>query len=261
MTGYVWVSLLPVSLKLLGVVLLLWSINWNLAHGQTKFVIGVESIDFYPYFATENDEYVGFARELLDAFAKSRGYVFTYARLPIARLFLEFLNEKSVDFKYPDNPYWKDQVKEGLGVTYSTPIVDYISGVMVLPENRGRGPSQLKILGTLRGFTPKPDLKALIDKGQVRIAENNTPDGVLQQVILKWIDGAFLNTAVARYQLKTVLKQPNSLVFDPGLPHVRSSYYFSTIKYPQVMAEFNQFMQQEEKMVAESKLKYEVEAE
>ncbi|ARU57223.1 family 3 extracellular solute-binding protein [Oleiphilus messinensis] len=261
MTGFLLIPLLPVSFKLLAGILLLLSASWSIAQAQTKYVIGVESIDFYPYFGTENDEYAGFARELLDSFAKSKGYVFTYRRLPIARLFVEFLNERTVDFKYPDNPYWKARVKKGLGVTYSTPIVDYISGVMVLPENRGKGPSQLRVLGTLRGFTPKPDLRALIEKGQVRIAENNTPDGVLQQVLLKWIDGAFLNTAVARYQLKTVLKKPNSLVFDPALPHVRSSYYFSTIKYPQLITEFNHFMEQEKIIVAEIKDKYDVEAE
>ncbi|UUZ54515.1 hypothetical protein LP419_40425 [Massilia sp. H-1] len=56
------------------------------------------------------------------------------------------------------------------------------------------------------------------------------------------LDGAYINVEVAKYQLREMLHQPDSLVFDPDLPHTKDFYYFSSVKHPKVIQEFNTFL-------------------
>ena len=142
---------------------------------------------------------------------------------------------------------------------YSDSIVEYIDGVMVLPSHKGRGVASLKTIGTVRGFTPW-DFFDLIKAGKLEISENNSFTGVLRQAVLDRVDGAYINVAVANYQLKEILRQPGALVFDSGLPHTRSSYFFSSIKHPDMIQEMNRFLKEKASVVKELKTKYEVES-
>ncbi|MGO0307996.1 hypothetical protein ACTL6P_15590 [Endozoicomonas acroporae] len=51
----------------------------------------------------------------------------------------------------------------------------------------------------------------------------------------------------------------DALVFDPGLPHTRGTYHLSTIKYPGIVARFNEFLQEQAEQVADLKDLYAVE--
>lgn len=216
--------------------------SMNAAMAQQKtFTVGVEDLEYYPQKSHKNGEFIGFGRELLDAFAKSRGYKFEYKILPLNRLFLEHLKVKSLDFQYPDNSYWEGHIRKGVTVYYSKPVMPYIDGVMVLPENKGRGMKDFKVLGTMTGFTPWNYLD-LIKQKRVTVFENDSFIALLKQVSLKRVDGAYINVEVAKYQLRDMLRQPDSLVFDPDLPHTRDFYYFSTVKHPKVIQEFNEFL-------------------
>ncbi|MES2015575.1 MAG: transporter substrate-binding domain-containing protein [Pseudomonadota bacterium] len=208
---------------------------------QKTFTIGVEDLEYYPQKSHKGDEFIGFGRELLDAFAKSRGYTFKYKILPLNRLFLENLKTKSLDFQYPDNSYWEAHLRKGVTVHYSKPVMPYIDGVMVLPENKGRGINNFKMLGTMTGFTPWNYLD-LIKQKRVTVFENDSFIALLKQVSLKRVDGAYINVEVAKYQLREMLHQPDMLVFDPDLPHTKDFYYFSSVKHPKVIEEFNKFL-------------------
>lgn len=212
--------------------------------GQKTFTVGVEDLDYYPQKSHKGNEWIGFGRELLDAFAKSKGYKFEYKILPLNRLFLENLKSKSLDFQYPDNSYWEGHIRKGVTVYYSKPVMPYIDGVMVLPENKGRGMKDFKLLGTMTGFTPWNYLD-LIRQKRVTVFENDSFIALLKQVSLKRVDGAYINVEVARYQLRDTLRQPDALVFDPDLPHTRDFYYFSSVKHPKVIEEFNAFLASE----------------
>ena len=203
--------------------------------------LGVENIRYYPQYTTINDQYEGYAAEVFKLFSRHSQHQFDFQPLPVKRLY-RFFFEGEVDFKYPDNPYWgfSEERKKTL-VTYSEPVVDYIDGCMVLRENLGKGKNSIKVLGTMRGFTPfeyLDDIKA----GNIELSENSSFAGLLRQALRKRIDCAYINIAVARYQLNTVLKKPEQLAFDPDLPHTRSSYSLASIKRPDVIAEFNRFM-------------------
>lgn len=208
---------------------------------QTTFTVGVEDLDYFPQYGHSGTEVTGFGRELLDAFAKSRGYTFTYKMYPLSRLSLEAFKFQSLDFKYPDNSYWETKLRSAVKVHYSHPVMPYIDGVLVLPHNKGRGIGQFKLLGTMTGFTPWNYLDLIKDR-RVTVFENDSFLALLKQVTLKRVDGAYVNVEVARYQLREMLHQPDALVFDPDLPHTRDYYYLSSVRHPAIIAEFNQFL-------------------
>lgn len=231
------------SQMMLAGVLCLAGMNTALSQQKT-YTVGVEDLEYYPQYSHKGNEFIGFGRELLDAFAKSKGYKFEYKILPLNRLFLENLKNKSLDFQYPDNSYWEAHLRKGVTVHYSAPVMPFVDGVVVLPENKGRGINNFKMLGTMTGFTPWNYLD-LIKQKRVTVFENDSFISLLKQVSLKRVHGAYINVEVAKYQLREVLRQPEALVFDPDLPHTRDFYYFSTVKHPKVIQEFNEFLARE----------------
>ncbi|MBA4368125.1 MAG: hypothetical protein C0403_10870 [Desulfobacterium sp.] len=224
----------------------------NLSAAQDNhFIIGVEELDYLPFYSGEGKTYSGYARELLDAFAKERGYSFDYRPLPVKRLLDTFLKNK-VDFKFPDNSNWQTDLKKGFQIIYSEPAIVCIDGVLVLPNNKGRGIEHLKKLGTVLGFTAW-DYLDHIKQGTIAISENSSFQGLLKQVIIGRIDGAYINPEVARYQLERIMNQPRALVFDPVLPHTQSAYLLSTIKHPNIILEFNRFLKDKAALVEQLK--------
>jgi len=226
--------------------------------GQSFYTIGVEAQKYYPQFDNENGiEYFGFAREILDMFAKEKGFQFVYKIRPVKRLFHEFIEKKAYDFKYPDNPVWQSDMKKGKNVVYSDSVVKYIDGVVVLAENKSMNLSTLKTLGTVRGFTPYPYLD-LISQKKVKLNENNNFISLLKQVLVKRIQGAYSNISVARYNLKENLKKPDAIVFNANLPHIKDSYYMSSISHPEVISEFNAFLKDKKPQIDTLKKKFNV---
>lgn len=224
---------------------------------EKNYVIGVEDLDYYPAYTVRDGNYVGFARDLLDAFAKEQGYRFEYRPYPVNRLFASFY-QGQVDFKFPDNPYWQGELRSGKNITYSGPVIHYIDGGLVRPEMKDATPDQVKTLVTVAGFTPWAWLD-LIKSKQVALRENANFTSLAQQVISKRVDAAYASVAVINYQLDQVLKSPGALVFNPKLPHSRDSYFLSTLKYPEVIAEFDAWQKRRQDFVRTLKKKYAVE--
>ncbi len=49
----------------------------GLCYGESKtFTIGVEELDYMPYYSGVTKKYSGFAKELFDAFGEEYGYTF-----------------------------------------------------------------------------------------------------------------------------------------------------------------------------------------
>ena len=224
---------------------------------QTFFKIGVEAQKYYPQFDNENGvEYFGFARDILDMFAKEKHYQFVYIIRPVKRLFHDFV-KRHVDFKYPDNPFWQSDMKKNQHVYYSDSVVKYIDGVVVLAENKAMLLSSFKTLGTIRGFTPYPYLDLIAQK-KVMLSENSNYISLLKQVLAGRITGAYSNISVARYNIKEHLKKTGAIVFNPILPHIKDSYYVSSIMHPTVIKEFNVFLKDKKEQIDQLKKKYKV---
>lgn len=221
------------------------------------YTIGVQDFEHYlPYSQYSNGKYSGFNRELLDMFAKSKNYTFVYSPYPIKRLYENFLNQK-LDFKYPDNPYWSAKQKKYLNIKYSSKVVEYIDGVMVLPKNKNKDISKLNNLGIVAGFTPFPYLKYIKD-GKIKISEVFNYENMLIRALKNREDGIYSNIAVSKYYLKNILNKEDMLVFDENLPHVRNYRYLSSIKYPHIIKEFNVFLKVHKKEINSLKRKYNI---
>lgn len=228
-----------------------------LAASARTFTIGVEELDYYPAYKVENGNYTGYARELLDAFAKDHGYRFEYKPLPVNRLFASFF-QGQFDFKFPDNPYWQKDLRTGKNIVYSAPVVAYIDGALVRPEMRDATLDKIKILVTVAGFTPWAWLDPIKNK-QVTLRENANFTALAQQVITRRADAAYASVAVVNHQLDNVLKTPGALVFNSKLPHSRDSYFLSTLTRPEVVAEFDAWQKARQDFVRNLKKKYAVE--
>ena len=240
---------------LLMVVMVMLVFSVTLEVSADNFVVGVEETSYYPHYSYEDGEYGGFGRAVLDKFAEEYGYDFEYEAMPVSRLFQSFV-EKEVDFKYPDHPYWSQDLKEGKDVVYSDEVVRYIDGVSVTPENKDMVVEDIESLGTVRGFTAF-DYLDLIEAGEIELVEASNLEGLLRQVKSGRIDGAYANVAIAEYKLEELGEEGN-LVFNSNLPHTDSYYHLSTINHAEIIEDFNEFLVEFEEEVEALKQEYDV---
>lgn len=223
------------------------------------YVVGVEQQAFQPhYWQDEQGEYRGFAREVLDLFAREAGIELRYQALPVSQLTRHLLNG-SVDFKYPDSPLWGQDLKQGSSIAYSQALVGYVDGVLVAPQKLGQGAERLRRLALVEGWTPG-DYQARITAGQTRPVRAADLRQMLRLALRDEADGAYYNVVVATYYLDNIRTRPGALVFDPGLPHSRGDFHLSSTRQPQLLQRFDRFLAANAGAVAELKARYGVEA-
>lgn len=228
------------------------------AIGGQNFVVGVEQTAYFPIYETRGDDWVGFSRELLDAFAASKGYAFTYRVLPIKRLFADFLGNDELDFKYPDHPLWQSELKKGVQIRYSRPVFESIEGGLVLPQNVGHPIGEVRSLGTIRGFTPWPYIDAL-NNHSMNLEESDDLAVLVQMALFGRVDAVFVNVDIVDYHLNHVLKKPGALVLDPGLPNNTVAYLVASRRHPEVITELDVFLAAESVLIAEMRKKNQLE--
>lgn len=223
------------------------------------YVVGVENLPFAPHYSTDaQGNYQGFARDVLDLFASSSGISLEYRPLPVDAL-LPALLSGEVDLKYPDNPDWAPEQKAGKTLRYSQPVTQYVDGVLVAPERLGQGIGALKRLALVEGWTPR-GYEAPIQAGQISLAPSADLRQMVHAALKKQADGAYFNVVVATYYLDNIRAKPGALVFDPSLPHTRSTFHLSTVKQGELIQRFDRFLVDHAKEVAALKAKYGVEA-
>lgn len=206
-----------------------------------SYEIGTEDIEYYPHYGRKNssdDEFSGFARPFFDKFSNRYQLDFQYTPLPIKRLYNYFLNTKSIDFKYPDNPNWNIKNKQGHKIFYSDEITYYVDGTFIHQE---QNPSlKIKYLGVIRGFTPEPYLAQIL-ANKIIVIEFTRSVHLLSALNLKRIDAAYMNVDVGKFQgSKNELNL--KVKFCSSLPLTKGSYYLSTIKHPELLVQVNEFI-------------------
>ena len=220
---------------------------------QKTYSVGVEAFPYYPHYQITGESFSGYARDILDAFARVKGYKLRYHPMPYMRIVNLFLSNK-LDFQYPDNEYWLAKRKKNHHIYYSQSAVNYTDGLHLLPNNIGKGLDSVKTIGTLLGFTPIQYFP-LQDSGQLEIHYSTTVEGLIKQAHLGRIDGLYLNTDVIDYaERNKALK----LVFDPSLPHIKSGYSLSSINHPDIIEDFNHFLNNYPDIVNTIKSKYQL---
>lgn len=215
--------------------------------------IGVEDLNYFPYYGKVQDEYEGYARKIFDLFAEKSGHEIKYAFYPVIRLG-GALQDGSIDFKFPANPNWAKDSKVGLDITYSDSVCDYIDGVLVREDKLGQ---DHKTIGIMRGFTPW-GLKPEVRNGGVNILEHSVFEGMLKKVLTGRIDGAYSNIFVGAHLQRTDsrLSSMGNLAFDPSVGFEEGSYFLSTIKHKDILKEFNEFLKDNHELINEMQKEY-----
>ena len=218
------------------------------ANGKPVLLVGMEEHEMEN--AGRNEL---FFQDFIKAFGEKYNYQIKIVEHPVKRLFAEFVNLK-LDIKYPDHPKWGEDARKGLNIVYSDPVVSYREGVLVLPENLGKGLDNLKRLSVIRGFSPWPYMDRVKSKS-VTLVESSNDETAIRMTLLGRADGSYLSQAAADYT-QNQLKLEKKLVFDTGLPNITDVYYVSTIKHPDVLKQINSFMKEEKAMIEKLKLKH-----
>lgn len=207
------------------------------------FVIGVEDVDYAPIMSTAgNGDYRGYARDLLDLFARRHGHRFDYLPLPTKRLTAEHAAGR-LDGVFPDNPNWEAEAKRGLALAYSEPAVPFQDVVMVPAANRDL---PVHNLGIVRGFTPKRFLPQ-IQSGSLRVTEAGDPSRLIRMALAGRVDGVHVALPVGRYQLEQ-LGRPGALVPSTALAPASYEHHYrlSSLKHAHLVAQFDRFLHEEQ---------------
>jgi ABC-type amino acid transport substrate-binding protein len=227
---------------------------------QKKFRVGVELLAYFPaYNFSTHGPGDSASYAILESFARDQKIEFEYVALPVNRLYKDFL-DKNLDFKFPDNPKWRSDLKGSSKVLYSEPVFDYIDGTMVLPAHTGGGKDKLKKVGSVLGFTIW-DYLTEIKEGHIKASEYPDFGELLRAGLKGLVDGVYINIAVGNYHLEEKLKQPKALVFDSALPHTRDSYRLSTLKHPKLLERFSNYLKTQSKDLDMIRKKYKVNVE
>ncbi len=219
-----------------------------------ELVLGVEDLPYLPYYTVERGEYLGYSRELFDRFAAASGWRIRYRPLPVERLYRALL-QGDIDAKFPDHPTWRGDLKAGRDFAYSRPIAPYVDGVMVPAARAGEGLEAFRRIGTVRGFSPW-GLLPLIREGRLTITENNSLQGLLAQTLAGRVDGAYLNQAVARYQLRTSGQPEDSLALAGALPSTAAAYQVSSLHHAEALQALDAWLQASDAQVRELRRKW-----
>ncbi|WP_284193465.1 substrate-binding periplasmic protein [Vibrio zhanjiangensis] len=224
----------------------------QIAQGK-NLVIGVENIDYYPISSIKSGQYTGYARDLLDQFAKDYHHTLTYRALPIVRLYDEFI-EQEVDLKFPDNPNWGSTVKKDTQISYSQSALSYTEGVVVLTDKLGQ--SKPKTIGIVRGFTPHAIMED-VDQGKLKIKEFNSLRNLVKVFVNRNdIDGMYFNVAIMKYTIKSLEIDEDMIAYDPAIPHIDGDYFLSSITHTDIIKQFDDFLQKNASLVQKLKEKY-----
>ncbi|WP_448211019.1 hypothetical protein [Colwellia sp. MEBiC06753] len=246
-----------------------WTILWILlisgalgcykarAAESKVYLVGVEDISYYPYFdfRADGDHQPSFALDLLTAFFNHQQLKFKFIPLPIKRFDRWYL-EHNIDFKFPDNFRWRNDQSNSMGLTFSVEILQLTAGTYVKKANADFSRKDIKSLATITGFYPTLWLQE-IKRNKLEVIEDNSPLAVVRHVLAGNASGTNIDSNVIRLNL-VKLNQPGEIVLAEGIYHQPYSYHMSSIKYPEVIEQFNHFLKENQQLVNELKQKYDI---
>jgi polar amino acid transport system substrate-binding protein len=222
-------------------------LSFTATHAAARDIsVGVENIDYQPFYSYDGKNYTGVMKDLFDAFAKKHKHTAKYEPLPPSRLFDDHIKGK-FNAKMPDHPNWSAEEKKKSKLVYSDPIVLAKEAVLVLKEKIGTlTPEQVAVVGTVKGFTPFA-LLDLIKSKKVKIEENANLEGLVSQTLKGRNNGAYMEETVAKNVLKKLGKTGNELVIYDKLPVDEHPFLISfQEKDKELLKEFNAFLKTEE---------------
>jgi polar amino acid transport system substrate-binding protein len=218
-------------------------------------LIGVEDVAYFPLYDFTEDRN-NHAKALLDEFAKHVGIKFSYIPLPIKR-FGDWLEAGKIDFRYPDSPLWKNEGDSSIPLIYSQPAINLVSGTIILRKNQHWQEDNIKRLGTLLGFHPtfwQPEIKA----GDVTLVQHPSTTVLVQQLLHGYVDALDLEPSVVHAQLRHLKKSPQEAILAQNMRYQVYSYRLSTTKHPQVINQFDKFLENNPKLLKQLRAQFKI---
>ena len=229
----------------------------NTLSAAKTFIIGVEALDYYPWYSFDylGREKPSFTRDLLSHFFNSRGYSYKFLALPIKR-FNSWYVERGIDFKFPDNIHWREEESVKLAITYSDPVIKLTAGTYVLKSNEYLQRDDVTKLGTISGFYPT-FWHDKIAKQETELVESTTALSTVKHLLYSYVTAINIDKNVINYHLEK-LASTQQVVLNAHIKSESYHYYFSSIEYPQIIAEFNQYLRDNKGLIAELKRQYRI---
>jgi len=235
-------------------IVLLFTLAINFAEAK-NFIIGVEAIRYYPLydFSANDTTKPSFTKEILSVFFDANNYQYQFVALPIKR-FDKWYIEKNIDFKFPDNFRWRKDKENKLNITFSQSVVKLIAGTYVLKNNKESSRNDIKRLGTILGFVPTLWFDK-IGSDNFTLVEESSPISVIRHLLHGNVDATNIDPNVIQHNLKQ-LKENKQIVLNKNIKHEEFSYHLSSIKHPEIIREFNNFLNNNKELVESIKEKY-----
>lgn len=220
-----------------------------------KYIIGAQNIEYFPHydFTSLVDKGAGWA--VLEAFSKSSGHEFVYVHMPVRRLQLELL-KGHVDFVYPDNPRWNNEVIKSHDKHFSLPIAHTLSGTVIRPDDIGKGVDFVKRLAIPKGFTPAK-WRDRIEGNLVEIIPVDETYNALFLLQHKKVDALDLEYHVTDYFTHRY-PQLGPFSVDVRLPYIDVPFLLSTLRHPEIINELNVFIENNQPLITEIYAKYHI---
>jgi len=233
-------------------------------HAEQQLTIGVEEINYFPYYTLEDGVYRGFLRDIMDTFAKQHNYKIHYMAHSPAEL-TNALIKDTVGFAMPDNDYWSADKKKGQTIIYSDPIVTYTDGAFVKKRFVGASIDRIKKIGIISGFNPYPYYER-IEQNKLKAIKYKTISEVISGLITDEVDAIYFNKLMTIHylfnmNLETLAQYPPTdhyIDFDPNLPHINSTFKLSTIKHQDVVDKLNTYLQENWKNISALRARYNI---
>lgn len=237
----------------------LWCLLWVLCSYSAltqagNYVIGIEEIDYYPHYDFSRGQKRGYFVDLMKLFENHSGHTFKFEPLPVKRLYHS--STSGIDLIYPDNPKWQQYLEAGVEKHYSDPVIYTLGSTLVRPEQQHIHLNQFRTLAVIHGFAPTKWL-ALQSRYNYRIVDVPDVASALGLVLKGRLDGANIEYNVAQHYLRGI-QQQDKLVIGEFLPFTQLPFLISTAKYPELIQEFNLFLQEKAAEVAALKRLYQL---
>ena len=216
------------------------------ARSATHYVVGVENIEYLPYFdgsGTNNADYYGFSEKLLTLFAQQHEFELEFYPLPINRLYKEFIEHRHVDFKYPDNSQWKESYKASFidvnDIIYSLPTVTTKTGIASL--KKAITINECISFATVRGFAPQ-SFKSLMYNEKVELIETSNVKELIELLLKERVKCIYISNDVLDYNIVKYFKLIRPVYFQNQLSVDLQTFSLSSIEYPEIVKKFDQFL-------------------
>ena len=199
-----------------------------------SYTIGVQNIRYFPHYDFTDADKNSYLEQVLILFEEKTQIEINAVSLPIKRLEKAFFEDQSLDLIYPANPRW--YAKKPVTTWYSNKLITTISGTMVLQT--GQETSDIRSISIPFGFEP---VKWTQDPQVRHLKTFGVPDALQA---LRMVESGRVQAADVELNVALHLNQylATSLVIDTDLPAVLIDFSIATVKHPELITRWNEFL-------------------